>query len=93
MLDNFITSLIRTTANNPRLLTRLIVLDRDSVFADVFEPDELEGAGTAAVDTFLLVLADDYVFEGCAGVEEEYCICVAWRRWFSKGLGQTERIG
>lgn len=45
--------------------------NRDGILADVFEPHELEGTGTQAVDTLLLVLADDGVEQCCSGLEKE----------------------
>jgi len=74
VLHNLIASMIGATTNNPRLRTSLVVFDRDRIFADVFEPYVFECAVAVAVHTFGLVFADDGVFEGCAGFEEEYCV-------------------
>lgn len=53
--------MIRAPSDNPRLLTRLVILDSDGIFAYVFEPHVLECAVAIAVDTLCLVLADDHV--------------------------------
>jgi hypothetical protein len=78
VLDNLVTGVVRTTANDPGLLSSLVILDTDSVLADILEPDEFEGAGTIAVDTLSLVLADNDVAQGGAGAEEEDGISVTW---------------
>ena len=72
MLDNFITT------DNPRLFSGFVVFDADGVFADVFEPDVFECAVAIAMNAFGLVLADDGVFQGGAGFEEEYGVCFAF---------------
>ena len=74
VLHNFIASVISSTTNNPRLRTSLVVLDGNGIFADVFEPHVFECAVAIAVDTFGLVFADDGVFQGRAGFEEEDCV-------------------
>jgi len=74
MLHNLIASMISSTTDDPRLRTSLVVFDRDRIFADVFEPYVFECAVAIAVHTFGLVFADDGVFEGGAGFEEEYCV-------------------
>jgi len=78
VLDNLVAGVVRTTTNDPGLLSSLVILDRDSVLADILEPDELEGAGTITVHALGLVLADDDVAQGGAGAEEEDSISVTY---------------
>lgn len=78
MLNNLITGMVRTTANNPSLLARLIILDSNSVLADILKPHELKSTGTIAVHALGLVLADNDVTQGSAGAEEEDGVGVAW---------------
>jgi hypothetical protein len=78
VLDNLVTGVVRTTTNDPGLLSSLVILDTDSVLTDILEPDELKGAGTIAVHTLGLVLADDNIAQGGAGAEEEDGISVTW---------------
>lgn len=74
VLHNFIASVISSTTNDPRLRSSFVVLDGNGVFADVLKPYVFECAVAIAVDAFGLVLADDGVFEGRAGFEEEDCV-------------------
>jgi hypothetical protein len=62
---------VGSSTDNPRLLASRIVLDRDSVLANVLEPDVLERTVAIAVDTFGLILADDGVFESGSSAEDE----------------------
>ena len=71
MLNDLVAGLVGTTADDPSLVTGLVVLNADGVLTDVLEPDELEGAGTIAVNALLLVLADDGVLQGGASAEDE----------------------
>lgn len=48
----------------------------DGVLANVFKPDELEGAGAEAVDSLHLVLANDYVAERSTRLEQEHRVRV-----------------
>jgi hypothetical protein len=43
---------VSTATNDPGLLSSLVLFDRDSILADILEPDELESAVTLAVYTF-----------------------------------------
>jgi hypothetical protein len=43
---------VSTATNDPGLLSSLVLFDRDSVLADILEPDELKSAVTLAVYTF-----------------------------------------
>lgn len=52
-------------------LVGLGTYNRDGVLADVLEPDKLEIAVSVAVNTLGLVLADDDVSQGSAGLEVE----------------------
>ena len=49
----------------------------DGVLANVFKPDELEGAGAEAVDSLHLVLANDAVSKGSTGLDQEHGIGIA----------------
>lgn len=48
-----------------------VSLDGESVLTDIDPPDVLDGAGSLAVDTLNLVLADDGVLQGTAGLDGE----------------------
>lgn len=78
MLNNLVRGVVRTTANDPSLLASLVVLNSNSVLADVLEPNELKGAGTIAVHALSLVLADNDVPQGGTRAEEEDSISVTW---------------
>jgi hypothetical protein len=78
MLHNLITSMIRTTANNPSLLARLIILNSNSILTDILKPHELKRTRTIAVHALSLVLADNNVPQGGARAEEEDGVGVAW---------------
>jgi hypothetical protein len=71
VLYHFVRSVIRTTTNDPRLLSGFVILDRDGILADILEPDVFERAVALAVDTFGLVLSDDDVAECGTFLEEE----------------------
>lgn len=71
MLDNLVVRVVGATADDPRFVPGGVSLDGYGVLADVFEPDVLEGAGAVAVDALGLVLANDHVAEGGAGLEVE----------------------
>lgn len=71
MLDDLVGTVVSTTTNDPSLGACLVVLDGETVLADILPPDELKGAVTIAVDTLSLVLADDHVAKSRALVEVE----------------------
>lgn len=50
----------------------------NSIFADVFKPNKLQGAGTVAVDTLLLVLANDDILKSCTGTKKEHRVGIAY---------------
>lgn len=68
VLDNLVARAVSATADD---VGSAITLDGDSVLADVFEPDVLEGARALAVDTLGLVLADNDVLKSGALLEHE----------------------
>lgn len=76
VLDDFVFGFESATADDVGCAA---ALDRDGIFADIFEPDEFECAGAFAVDAFALVGADDDVAELCAFFEDEDCVFFTWR--------------
>jgi len=78
MLNHLVRRSIRSSTNNPRLLTGRVSFNCDSIFTYVFEPDVFERAWSRAVHTFSLVGADDDIAQSGAGFEEEYCVGVAF---------------
>ena len=75
VLNDFVGSVVGTTTDDPGFLPSYIILDTDSVLADVFEPDKLESTMAIAVYTFGLVLADNHIAESGTRVEQEYSVC------------------
>lgn len=78
VLNDLIRGVVGTTANDPGLLSGLVVLDGDGILADVLEPDVLNGAVAIAVDALGLVLADDGVLQSTTGTDEEHGVLVTW---------------
>ena len=91
MLHDFITSMISSATNNPRLRSSLVVFDGNGIFADVFKPYVFECAVAVAVNTFGLVFADDGVFEGGACFEEEDCVGFACRNPVRRSFRKKQR--
>lgn len=77
VLDDFVAGVVGTTADDPRFLAGLVVLDGDGILAYVLEPNKLEVAGAVTVHALSLVLANDNVSQGCAGSEQENGIRVS----------------
>lgn len=93
VLNNLVRGVVSTTANDPGVVARGIVLHGDGILADILEPDELERAGAIAVDTLSLVLADDDVLEGGALAEEEDGVGVAALGLLVAGAGAAVVAG
>jgi len=76
VLDDLVGGLVGTTSDDPGVLSGSVALDGDGVLANVLEPNELESARTAAVDTLSLVLSDDDVPQGSTSLEQEHSVSI-----------------
>ena len=75
VLDHLVGSLVGTATNDVGSST---TLDRDSILADVLEPDKLKVAGTETVDTLLLVGTNDDVAKSGAVLKNKDSILLAY---------------
>lgn len=78
MLNHFVRGMVSTSTYDPGFLPSDVVLDSDGIFADVFEPDELEGARPITMDTFSLVGSNDDILKSGTRVEKEDSIGIAY---------------
>ena len=89
MLDDLVRAVVGATTDDPGLGASLVVLDGESVLADIFPPNELKSAVTSAVDTLSLVFADDDVAESGALVEVEDGVFVVTLALSTAGTAAT----
>jgi len=73
VLDDLVISRLGTSALDHGVT---VTLEGKSILANVDPPDVLDGAGSLAVDTLDLVLADDGVLEGTSVLDEEDSVLV-----------------
>lgn len=75
VLDDLVVGVLGASSGDVRGAGAL--LDGQSILADIFPPDVLDGAASETVDTLNLVLADDDVFKSGASFEDEDGVLVA----------------
>jgi hypothetical protein len=83
VLDHLVGSLVGTATDDVGSST---TLKRDSILANILEPDELKVTGAETVDTLLLVGADDDVSKSGAVLKNKDCILLTCRMLVSRGL-------
>lgn len=74
VLNHFVSGVVSASTYDPGFLPSDVILDSDGIFADVFEPDELEGARPIAMDTFSLVGSNDDILESRTRAEKKNSI-------------------
>lgn len=83
VLDYLVGSLVGTATDDVGSST---TLERDSILADVLEPDKLKVAGTETVDTLLLVGTNDNVAKSGAVLKNKDSILLTYVMLVSPGL-------
>jgi hypothetical protein len=77
VLHDLVLGVERSTTNNVGGVTRTRLLNGERILANIFPPDVADGACALAVDTFSLILADDDVLDGAAGLNDKDSVILA----------------
>lgn len=83
VLDHLVGSLVGTATDDVGSST---TLDRDSILADILEPDKLKVTGAETVDTLLLVGADNDVAKSGTVLENEDSILLTYKTLVNRRL-------
>lgn len=80
MLDDLVRAMVSTAADDPGLGASLVVLNGESVLADILPPDVFQGAMASAVDTLSLVFTNNNVLQSCSLVKVEDGVPVVFKK-------------